>query len=67
MKKLVLILVTVCFSFSYGFSQLAAFPGAEGFGKYALGAREFAPTSFKGISENLLILKSCLALFCTGT
>ena len=39
MKKLVLILVTVCFSFSYGFSQLAAFPGAEGFGKYALGAR----------------------------
>lgn len=39
MRKSFLLLVAVCLSYSSAFSQLVAFPGAEGFGKFAKGAR----------------------------
>jgi len=39
MRKSLLLLVAVCLTYSSLFAQLAAFPGAEGFGKFALGAR----------------------------
>ncbi len=39
MKKILLLFVVVAFSGSYLMSQQLAFPGAEGFGKYAKGAR----------------------------
>jgi len=39
MRKSFLLLIAVCLSYSSAFSQLVAFPGAEGFGKYAKGAR----------------------------
>lgn len=39
MKKTLLILGAICFTYSFALSQLIAFPGAEGFGKFAKGAR----------------------------
>ena len=39
MKKLLLGIAALCCSYNVGYSQLIAFPGAEGFGKYAKGAR----------------------------
>jgi len=39
MRKLLFTLSIFCASVSFTFAQLAAFPGAEGFGKYAKGAR----------------------------
>jgi len=39
MRKSLLLLVAVCLSYSAVFAQLVAFPGAEGFGKFAKGAR----------------------------
>lgn len=39
MKKLLLGIAVLCCSYNVGYSQLIAFPGAEGFGKYAKGAR----------------------------
>jgi len=47
MRKSLLLLVAVCLSYSALFAQLLAFPGAEGFGKYAKGARASAtPTVY---------------------
>ena len=47
MRKSLLLLVAVCLTYSSLFAQLAAFPGAEGFGKYAKGARASAtPTVY---------------------
>jgi autotransporter-associated beta strand protein len=47
MRKSLLLLVAVCLSYSALFAQLLAFPGAEGFGKYAKGARVSAtPTVY---------------------
>ncbi|MFT3753272.1 MAG: hypothetical protein QM800_10490 [Paludibacter sp.] len=39
MRKSFLLFAAVCLSYSFAFAQLAAFPGAEGFGKFAKGAR----------------------------
>ena len=39
MKKLLLGIAALCCLYNVGYSQLIAFPGAEGFGKYAKGAR----------------------------
>ncbi len=53
MKKLLFIFATLCLSFSYAHAQLIAFPGAQGFGKFAKGARaSSSPTVYRVTNLN---------------
>ena len=53
MKKFLLIFAAFCFTYSFALSQLIAFPGAEGFGKFAKGARaSSSPTVYRVTNLN---------------
>lgn len=53
MRKSLLLLAAICLSNIYSFSQLVAFPGAEGFGKFAKGARaSTTPTVYRVTNLN---------------